>query len=117
MFMVGLDNSILNVAIPDIVNYFGSDLLTIQWSITAYALAVAAVIPLAGWMCDRFGTKQIFVAIIALFTIGSGLCSIATTPFQLIVFRIIQGVGGGMVIAPTIGPVVSGYILKYASLH
>lgn len=146
MFMVGLDNSILDVAIPDIVNYFGSDLLTIQWSITGYALAVAAVIPLAGWMCDRFGTKQVFVTIIALFTIGSGLCSIAASPLQLIIFRIIQGIGGGMVIpvgiattyriapkeklgsfmgfiglgmviAPTIGPVVSGYILKYASWH
>ena len=146
MFMVGLDNSVLNVAIPRIVTYFGSNLSTIQWAITAYALALAAVIPLAGWMSDRFGIKQVFITVIALFTLGSALCSIATSPFQLILFRIIQGVGGGMVIpigmattfriapkeklgsfmgligmamllAPTLGPVVSGYILQYTSWH
>ena len=71
MFMVSLDGSVLNVAIPGIVKYFGSNLSTIQWSITAYALALAAVIPLAGWMSDRFGAKRIFIIVIALFTIGS----------------------------------------------
>jgi len=144
MFMVALDGSVLNVAIPGIVKYFGSNLSTIQWTITAYALSLAAVIPLAGWMSDRFGAKRIFIIVIALFTIGSALCSIATSPFQLILFRVIQGVGGGMVmpigmatifnivpreklgkfmgllgmpilLAPTLGPVVSGYIMQYSS--
>lgn len=146
MFMVSLDSSVLNVAIPGIVKYFGSNLSTIQWTITGYALALAAVIPLAGWMTDRFGTKRIFIIVISLFTLGSALCSMATSPSQLILFRVIQGIGGGMVmpigiatifriapkdklgsfmgllgmpilLAPTLGPVVSGYILEYSSWH
>jgi len=144
MFMVSLDGSVLNVAIPGIVKYFGSDLSTIQWAITGYSLALAAVIPLAGWMTDRFGTKRIFMIVISLFTLGSALCSMAKSPSELILFRIIQGIGGGMVmpigmatgvritpknkigifmgllgvpilLAPTLGPVVSGYILEYFS--
>ena len=146
MFMVSLDSSVLNVAIPNLVKYFGSNLSTVQWAITGYALAMAAVIPLAGWMTDRFGTKRIFIIVISLFTIGSALCSIAKSPFELILFRVIQGIGGGMVmpigmatifkiapkdklgkfmgllglpimLAPTLGPVVSGYILEYFSWH
>lgn len=144
MFMVSLDGSVLNVAMPGIVKYFGSTLSTMQWTITGYALALAAVIPLAGWITDRFGAKRIFIIVMGLFTTGSFLCSLATSPSQLIIFRIIQGIGGGMVIpiglatiyhlapkeklgslmgllgmplllAPAIGPVVSGYILQYSS--
>ena len=75
----------------------GTDLKTIQWTVTGYTLALSAVIPLAGWLTDKFGSKQIFLVTITLFTLGSVLCGIAQTPLQLIIFRVIQGLGGGMI--------------------
>src|SRR3954471_8055430 len=92
MIMVILDSTAMNVALPGIVEDFKSDVSTMQWSITGYTLALSAVIPLAGWMTDRFGAQKIF-----LITVGSVLCSIAQTPEQLILYRVIQGLGGGMV--------------------
>ena len=97
MIMVILDSTVVNNAIPKLVEYFDTDLKTIQWTVTGYTLALSAVIPLAGWMTDKFGSKQIFMITIALFTIGSVLCAAAQTPEQLIIYRIIQGFGGGMV--------------------
>ena len=79
MIMVILDSTAMNVALPGIVEDFKSDVSTMQWSITGYTLALAAVIPLAGWMTDRFGAKKIFLITIALFTLGSVLCSVAQT--------------------------------------
>ncbi|MFD0588947.1 MDR family MFS transporter [Paenibacillus sp. GCM10027627] len=146
MIMVILDSTVVNNAIPQLVDYFDTDLKTIQWTITGYTLALAAVIPLAGWMTDRFGAKRIFMITIALFTLGSILCGIAQTPEQLIIFRIIQGLGGGMVgpigmamvfklapperrgsimgvlgipmlAAPAFGPVLSGWLIDSVSWH
>lgn len=97
MIMVILDSTVVNVAIPNLVEYFKTDLQTIQWTVTGYTLALSAVIPLAGWLTDRFGAKRVFLFTIAMFTLGSVLCSIAQSPEQLIVFRVIQGLGGGMV--------------------
>src|ERR1700720_2669160 len=97
MFMVILDTTAVNVAIPVLAADFKSTLSVIQWTITGYALAQAAVIPLAGWLSDRFGAKRIFIISIILFTIGSILCASAATAEQLIFFRILQGLGGGMV--------------------
>lgn len=97
MIMVILDSTVVNNAIPKLVEYFNTDLKTIQWTVTGYTLALSAVIPLAGWLTDKFGSKQIFMITIALFTIGSVLCGIAQSPEQLIIYRIIQGLGGGMV--------------------
>lgn len=93
--MVILDGTVVNVAIPKLVDYFSSDLKTIQWAITGYTLALAAVIPLAGWMTDRFGSKQVFLVTLTLFILGSMLCSVAQTSSQLVIFRVIQGLGGG----------------------
>jgi MFS family permease len=73
MIMVILDSTVVNNAIPKLVEYFDTDLKTIQWTVTGYTLALSAVIPLAGWMSDKFGSKQIFMITIALFTIGSVL--------------------------------------------
>ncbi|MEC0179617.1 MFS transporter, partial [Paenibacillus favisporus] len=97
MIMVILDSTVVNVAVPNLVSYFDTDLKTIQWAITGYTLALSAVIPLAGWMTDRFGSKQVFIATIIMFVIGSALCSMAQTSTQLIIYRVIQGLGGGMV--------------------
>ncbi|WP_053373205.1 MDR family MFS transporter [Paenibacillus sp. FJAT-27812] len=146
MIMVILDSTVVNNAIPKLVEYFDTDLKTIQWTVTGYTLALSAVIPLAGWMTDKFGSKQIFMITIALFTIGSVLCGIAQTPEQLIIYRIIQGLGGGMVapigmtmvfklapperrgsimgvlgipmlMAPAFGPVLSGWLVDSVSWH
>jgi EmrB/QacA subfamily drug resistance transporter len=146
MIMVILDSTAMNVALPGIVKDFKSDVSTMQWSITGYTLALAAVIPLAGWMTDRFGAKKIFLITIALFTLGSVLCSVAQNPEQLILYRVIQGLGGGMVapigmamifrlappnkmgavmgtlgvpmlLAPALGPVLAGYLVEYVTWH
>jgi MFS family permease len=97
LFMVILDGTAVNVALPGLQKEFDSPLSIVQWTVTGYALAQAAVIPLAGWLSDRFGSKQIFLISVGLFTIGSLLCALATSADQLIVFRIFQGLGGGMV--------------------
>ncbi|MZQ83007.1 DHA2 family efflux MFS transporter permease subunit [Paenibacillus sp. 5J-6] len=147
MFMVILDSTAMTVAIPKLREDFGgASLSLIQWTVTGYALAQAAVIPLAGWLSDRFGSKQIYLTSILLFTIGSALCAFSTTTEQLIVYRIIQGLGGGMVapiaiaftyrlsppgkqgavmgmigipmlLAPALGPVLSGWLVDYATWH
>jgi len=111
---------------------------------TGYTLAQAAVIPLAGWLSDRFGAKPVFLTSVALFTIGSVLCATAQNSGMLIAFRILQGLGGGSVLpvamayiyrisppdkvgalmgmmgvpilfAPAIGPVLAGWLVQYAS--
>lgn len=146
MIMVILDSTAVNVAVPNLVKYFATDLKTVQWAITGYTLALAAVIPLAGYMTDRFGSKQVFLTTIAMFVLGSVLCSIAQTSTQLVIFRVIQGLGGGMVapigmamvfrlapadrrgsimgllgvpmlLAPALGPILSGWLIEYVSWH
>lgn len=146
MIMVILDSTVVNVAIPNLQAYFGTTLKTIQWTITGYTLSLAAVIPLAGWLTDKFGAKQIFLTTIALFTLGSVLCALAQTSEQLVLFRVIQGLGGGMVapigmamifrlapsekrgsvmamlgvpmlLAPAAGPILSGWLIGLASWH
>ena len=69
---------------------------TVAWTVTAYMLALATVIPLTGWAADRFGTKRLYMTAIALFTVGSLLCATATDINMLIGFRVLQGLGGGM---------------------
>lgn len=146
MIMVILDSTAVNVAVPNLVQYFDTDLKTVQWAITGYTLALAAVIPLAGYMTDRFGSKQVFLTTIAMFVLGSVLCSVAQTSGQLVLFRVIQGLGGGMVapigmamvfrlapverrgsimgmlgipmlLAPALGPILAGYLVEYVSWH
>src|SRR5579871_827258 len=98
VFMVVLDSTAVNVALPGLVKTFHSALSTIQWTVTGYALAQAAVIPLAGWLSDRCGARRIFLISVALFTLGSVLCATAQSDTMLIVFRVMQGLGGGFVI-------------------
>lgn len=146
MFMIILDSTIMNVAVPKLVQSFDTNLGTVQWVITSYTLAMSAVIPLAGWFSDRFSAKRVFISSIVLFVLASVLCSLAKTPEQLIIFRIIQGLGGGMVapigiatvfrisppdkrgsvmgilgipmlLAPILGPVLSGWLIEYINWH
>ncbi|MBN9393279.1 MAG: DHA2 family efflux MFS transporter permease subunit [Chloroflexi bacterium] len=104
LFMAVLDNTIVNVALIPMANAFHTDLNAVQWVITAYFLAQAAVIPAAGYLSSRLGVKQVFIACLALFTIGSLLCGLSDIvqdssghPYigLLIFFRVVQGIGGG----------------------
>jgi EmrB/QacA subfamily drug resistance transporter len=95
LFMAVLDNTIVSVALPQMQTAFQTNLDTITWVISGYFLAQAAVIPIVGYLSDRVGTKLVFLVALSLFTVGSGLCAIAPTDTWLIVFRILQGIGGG----------------------
>ncbi len=90
-----LDTTVINVAIDRLAIDFDASLTTIQWVVTGYTLALAAVIPLTGWAADRFGTKRIYIWSLILFTLGSILCAAAWSAGSLIVFRVLQGIGGG----------------------
>jgi EmrB/QacA subfamily drug resistance transporter len=95
--MTILDSTIVNVAIERLADTFDSRLSTIQWVSTAYLLAIAAVIPLAGWAVDRFGTRTVFMTAVAAFATGSLLSGLAWSAGALITFRVQQGLGGGLV--------------------
>ena len=144
MTMSILDTTIVNVALDTLGRELHTTLAQIQWVATGYLLALAAVIPLTGWAARRFGAKRVYLGSIGLFTIGSALCGVADSSTTLILFRVLQGVGGGMImpvsqmimaevagpkrmgrvmgvvvmpamLAPILGPVVGGLILQ--NLH
>jgi EmrB/QacA subfamily drug resistance transporter len=139
-----LDTTVVNVAIKTLASRFHTTLPTIQWVATGYTLALATVIPLSGWIADRFGTKRLYMASIALFVIGSALSGISSSATEIIVFRVLQGLGGGMImpagmtiltkaagphrigrvmailgvpmmIAPILGPVLGGWLVSDVS--
>jgi EmrB/QacA subfamily drug resistance transporter len=141
-----LDTTIVNVALATLGTDLHSNLATIQWVVTGYMLSLAAVIPVTGWASRRFGSKRVFLISLALFTLGSLLCGLATTATELIAFRVLQGVGGGMImplaqiimanaagpkrmgrvmglvavpmmLAPTLGPLLGGTIIEGLSWH
>ncbi len=95
--MTILDTTVVNVAIDTLATRFHTTLPTIQWVATGYTLALAAVIPLSGWIADRFGTKRLYMGSIAMFVLGSCLSGLAWSSTTLILFRVLQGLGGGMV--------------------
>jgi EmrB/QacA subfamily drug resistance transporter len=107
-----LDTTVINVAIDRLAIDFNASLTTIQWVVTGYTLALAAVIPLTGWAADRFGTKRIYLWSLALFMLGSALCAVAWSAGSLIAFRVLQGVGGGMIM-----PAVMTILTQKAGPH
>ncbi len=144
IFMTVIDGTMVNVALPTMAKEFGVRSNEVEWIAVGYLLAVATVIPAAGWLGDRFGTKRVFVVSLALFTVISGFCGAAQTLDQLIVLRVLQGFGGGLmapvggamlyrafpmsqrataatavlsvaVIAPATGPVLGGILVDQAS--
>jgi EmrB/QacA subfamily drug resistance transporter len=93
-----LDTTIVNVALDTLRRDLDSPINQIQWVVTGYMLALAAVIPITGWAAQRFGAKQVYLLSLVLFIAGSALCGAANGATELIVFRAIQGVGGGMLL-------------------
>jgi EmrB/QacA subfamily drug resistance transporter len=91
-----LDVTVVNVAINTLANDFDTSLSTIQWVATGYTLALATVIPLTGWAAERFGTKRLYMTSITLFVTGSVLSGCAWSAESLIFFRVLQGLGGGL---------------------
>ena len=143
-FMTILDTTIVNVAINDLATEFNSTLPTIQWVSTGYMLALATVIPLTGYFADRFGTKRLYLISITLFVLGSLLSGAAWSAESLIAFRVLQGLGGGMImpagmtiltheagpqrmgrvmglvgvpmlLGPILGPILGGYFVDQVS--
>src|SRR6204780_2490413 len=140
MIMSILDTTIVNVALRTLGHDLHSALAQVQWVITGYLLALAAVIPITGWAARRFGAKRVYLVSLVLFTLGSGLCGLSDSTTSLVIFRVMQGIGGGMImpvsmmimahvagpqrvgrvmgivsmpamLAPILGPVVGGVIL------
>ncbi len=141
-----LDTTIVNVALDSLSRQLHSSLTTVQWVVSAYLLALAAVIPLTGWAVRRYGAFRIYLQALILFTMGSALCGLATSTAELIAFRALQGLGGGMlvptgmtllvraagprnlprvmatigvpqVIAPVFGPTLGGFLLQSVTWH
>ena len=141
-FMVMLDSSIVNIAVPKMMNVFGSDLDAVKWILTGYTLTMGAVVPITGFLSDTFGVKRLFIFALVFFSIGSFLCGFAWSTNAMVAFRVIQAVGGGAIMpvgmsyimqmfpvsergkalgfwgiaamaAPAIGPTLGGYIIQY----
>jgi EmrB/QacA subfamily drug resistance transporter len=139
-----LDTTIVNVALETLGRDLHATVSEIQWVVTGYMLSLAAVIPVTGWAARRFGAKRVYIVSLVLFTAGSALCGLANSTEELIVFRVLQGVGGGMILpigqlmmadaagpermgrvmsivavpamlAPILGPTIGGLILDNAS--
>ncbi|MGH9291413.1 MAG: DHA2 family efflux MFS transporter permease subunit, partial [Acidimicrobiales bacterium] len=97
-FMNIMDATIVNVALPRLSRDFQVTTAQIQWLVVGYLVSLAIFIPASGWVGDRFGTKRTFLLALAVFTGASALCGISTSLPELVAFRIVQGVGAGMMI-------------------
>jgi len=101
-FMILLDTTIVNIAIPDMIDELHATLDQILWVINAYILAYAVLLITAGRLGDLFGPKRLFIVGLIVFTLASAACGVAQTPNQLIFFRIVQGVGGALLTPQTL---------------
>jgi EmrB/QacA subfamily drug resistance transporter len=96
LFIVGLDNTIVNVALPSIGRDLHASVSGLQWTVDAYTLVLASLLMLAGSMADRFGRRKVFQIGLVVFTLGSLACSVAPSLTWLVIFRMLQAVGGSM---------------------
>ncbi|WP_034460722.1 multidrug transporter subunit MdtD [Buttiauxella noackiae] len=145
-FMQALDATILNTALPAIAHSLGRSPLAMQSAIISYTLTVAMLIPVSGWLADRFGTRRVFMFAVSLFTLGSFACAMSNSLGELVIFRVIQGIGGAMMmpvarlallrayprsellpvlnfvtmpglVGPILGPLLGGVLVTWASWH
>src|SRR5690606_10365506 len=98
MFMQSLDGTILNTSLPSIATDMNYSPLEMQSVIVSYTLTLALFIPLSGWLSDKFGTKKMFILAVALFTFGSLFCALSVSLLTLNLSRILQAIGGSMMV-------------------
>ena len=98
MFLNIMDATVVNVALPTLSRYFAVPVASVSGVVTAYLVALAVVMPVSGWVGDRFGARSVMLGAIGLFTAASALCGAATSLPELVVFRAVQGIGGGLLI-------------------
>ncbi|WP_213989936.1 multidrug transporter subunit MdtD [Sodalis sp. dw_96] len=145
-FMQTLDTTIVNTALPSMAKSLHENPLHMHSVIVSYVLTVAMMLPASGWLADRFGVKKVFFSAILLFTLGSLLCARSSTLYELEISRVIQGIGGAMMVpvgrltvmkivprsqymaamafvtmpgqvGPLLGPALGGFLVEYASWH
>ncbi|MEJ5071389.1 MFS transporter [Enterobacter ludwigii] len=145
-FMQALDTTIVNTALPSMAKSLGESPLHMHMVVVAYVLTVAVMLPASGWLADRVGVRNIFFTAIVLFTAGSVFCASANTLNELVMARVLQGVGGAMMVpvgrltvmkivprsqymaamtfvtipgqvGPLLGPALGGILVEYASWH
>lgn len=112
VLMAALDTSIVNVSLPAIMADFGASLDDIEWVITGYMLAFAAMIPATAWLRDRFGQKNLYIASLIVFTIGSLFCGLAWSLSSLIFARVLQAVGGGAIMPSAMTMITESFAPK-----
>ncbi|MCW2783177.1 MAG: drug resistance transporter, EmrB/QacA subfamily [Marmoricola sp.] len=141
-----LDITVVSVGLNTFQQVFDATAAQVAWTMTGYTLALASVIPMTGWAADRFGTKRLYLLALVLFTAGSALCASATSLEMLVIFRVLQGLGGGMLmplgmtiltraagpqrvgrvmavlgipmlLGPIFGPILGGWLIDVASWH
>jgi EmrB/QacA subfamily drug resistance transporter len=98
LFLQNLDASVMATTLPSIAHSLQVDALQLNLAITSYLLSLAVFLPLSGWCADRWGAKPVFCAAIAFFSLGSALCGMANSLTTLVIFRVLQGLGGAMMV-------------------
>src|ERR1700761_3352734 len=109
LFMVGLDNTIVNVGLPSIGRDLHAGVSGLQWTVAAYTITLAALLMASGAVADRIGRRTIFQVGLSLFTLGSWLCSLAPSLGWLIGFRVLQGAGGSMLNPAALGIITNTF--------
>ncbi|HVY13378.1 MAG TPA: MFS transporter, partial [Alphaproteobacteria bacterium] len=146
LFMENLDGAVIATALPAIARSLHTDPLRLNFAITSYLFSLAVFIPLSGWMADRFGARTVFRAAIGVFTLSSIACGLSQTLWQLVAARLVQGLGGAMMVpvgrlvllrtvpknqlvsamawltipalvGPVLGPPLGGFIVTYSTWH
>ena len=144
LFMETMDSTVIATSLPAIAADLGEDPIALKLALTSYLLSLAVFIPLSGWMADKFGARTVFRAAIVVFTVGSAACGFAQGLADFVLFRVIQGMGGAMMVpvgrlvilrsipkselisalawltvpalmGPVIGPPLGGFIATFAS--
>lgn len=146
LLMQMLDATVVTTALPAMALDLGSDPISMNITITAYLIAVAVFVPISGWAADRYGARKVFLTAIAVFSLSSLTCALSNSLTQLVISRVIQGLGGAMMvpvgriillrsipkenllkamaflsmpalIGPMAGPPLGGFLVTYASWH
>lgn len=103
--MAMIDSTIVNVAIPTMINQFGVTPDSVQWVVTAFLMVLGVIVPSSAWLGDRFGLSQVYIWALAVFTLGSALCGLSWSLGALVGFRVLQGIGGGLMMPLTMAMV------------